>query len=190
MRAREPEPKSKPKGPPETDLRPISRDSDRCLSTVYIELDWETKVKWLTFGQAQLVHQSDTSYREQGRWRLEAHMGMGATDFEHDSAYALRLPLIGVHFCGIRYQQTHIVAWVDPNLNPTDRSNDFHVPGPGYDPTKLPEAHVCKLKECRKPHPIVPQGHYVPPFNADLYQLVRGKRVEITIGVILKSEEE
>ena len=164
-----------------TDLRDITRNTKKCQSVVTIHLDWETKVKWLVFGQAQLRAQRES--RPDGCYRLEARMTEGVTDFEHDSAYALRCPLIGVMFDGllINNHTTHLIAWVDP-----DNEEEFRVPSPGYNPTKHAEAHRCKDKQCLKDDPkghiIVPEGFYVPPRNAELYRRVRGKKVEITIG--------
>lgn len=164
----------------ETDLRAITRDADKCRTTVALYLDGYTRTPWLRFGQAQLSSQSE---RHTGRSRLEARMTAGVTDFEHDSAYALRLPLIGVQFDGllVRYHTTFLIGWIDP-----DAEEDFRVPGPSYDPAKLQDAHRCRDVRCLKDNPdghiIVPEGYYVPPHNPKLYKLVAGKRVEIAIG--------
>jgi hypothetical protein len=125
----------------ETDLRAITRDTDKCRTTVALYLDGYTRTPWLRFGQAQLSSQSE---RHTGRSRLEARMTAGVTDFEHDSAYALRLPLIGVQFDGllVRYHTTFLIGWIDP-----DAEEDFHVPGPGYDPTKY---EIFVMKEAVK----------------------------------------
>ena len=115
--------------------------------------------------------------------------GLGVTDFEHDSAWALRLPLIGLTWDGllVHYHTAHLLAWVDP-----DDLDGFNVPGPGYDPAKLPGAHKCKDKQCLKNDPtghiIVPEGNYVPPTNPVLYRQVRGKMLEITIGPTPKED--
>ncbi len=157
-----------------TDLRSITRDSDTCLTTVYIKMSQEERrVEWLVFGQAQIrIH-----HRPSSIW-LTAYLKDGATDFEHDSAYALRLPLIGLEFEGVRYHTTMLKAWIDPNEE--DEDGDFHVPRPGYNPMELDEAEVCK--ECEEQHIIVPEDFYVPPFNKELFDLVRGKEVDIRIG--------
>ena len=175
--------------PAETDLRGISRAADCCLTTVILRVDWDIKLKWLVFGLAELCRQSDS--KNDGRWRLEGRMTSGVTDVEHDSPYVVRLPLIGLQLDGLAvcYHTTHFVAWVDPN-DPTG----FHVPGPGYDPTKHKNAVLCKVKSCReespKGHILVPPGFYVPPFDPELFRLVRGKQVEIQIGPVFKGEEE
>ena len=174
--------------PPKTDLRSITRDSERCLTTVILHADWETRVTWLEFGQASLHRQKES--RHDGRWRLEAYLTEGVTDFEHDSAYALKLPLIGLQLndLAVHYHSTHLVAWVDP-----EDSDNFRVPDPGYNPAKHKDAYVCKDKRClderKKGHIIIPEGFYVPPVNQELYKLVRGKRVEIRIGPTFKEKE-
>lgn len=162
----------------ETDLRAITRDTDKCRTVVALYLDDYTRTSWLRFGQAQL-----SSERLAGQYRLEARMTEGVTDFEHDSAYALRLPLIGVQLDGsfVRYHTTYLIGWIDPNAE-----EDFHVPDPGYDPAKLQDAYRCRDARCLRDNPdghiIVPEGYYVPPSNPHLYKLVAGKRVEIAIG--------
>ena len=158
-----------------TDLRAITRRSDKCLTVVEIKWDWETEIDWLTFGEAQLRHHENL-----GTHDLMAYLTDGVTDFEHDSAYALSLPLIGLRFTRLDYHSTHFDAWVDPSH---DADRGFRVPSPGYDPMKHPDAIVCRAKTCRRdgPHIIVPEGHYLPPFNKELFKLVAGKRVEITI---------
>lgn len=178
-----PEPQ-KPTTTPLTDLRGITRDSKRCRTTVLIQLGLD-KVKWLVFGQAQL--RNDT--RRDGSFQLSARMIEGVTDFEHDSAYALQLPLIGVAFDSlvVHYHETHLAGWIHP-----DDQDGFRVPGPGYDPRKHKESRICKEKTCLGDHPkghvIVPEDFFVPPHDLDLYRRVRGKRVEIVIGLHFEEE--
>lgn len=164
----------------ETDLLHISRGTDKCRSHVLLEWDWETRIIWLTFGEASLR----TGDRRDGRWNLEARMGHGATDFEHDTAFALRLPLIGVEFEWADHHTFRFHGYVDPSLDPN--FPNFHVPSPGYDPTKHANAERCSGgKDCKwggAEHIIVPEGLYVPPFNPHLYKLVAGKRVDIVLG--------
>lgn len=110
-----------------TDLRGITRDPKRCRTTVMIELKWDTKIEWLEFGQAQIRSQMD---RPDGRWRLEGRITEGVTDFEHDSAYALRLPLIGLQLGSltVHYHTTHFTAWVDPNAEEDLRATKWVRP--------------------------------------------------------------
>lgn len=169
-----------------TDLRSITRSSDTCRTSVLIHLDWETKVPWLEFGQAEIRFQKESSQSD-GRHRLEARMTAGITDFEHDSAFAVRLPITGLTFQGVNYHRTRFTAWVDPNEDPAF-SPDFRVPRAGYDPTKHKDAHKCKQCKGKEGHIIVPEGFYVPPFDAELYEAVRGKMIEISIGPVFKDE--
>ena len=181
----------------ETDLLPISRGTDKCIS--YVTLDWgnyDDRITWLKFGEASLR----TNDRRDGRWNLEARMGLGATDPEHDTAFALRLPLIGVEFEWADHHQFRFHGFVDPSAG-EGRHPTFHVPLPGYNPTKHPEAETCngvydekKGQYCKwndkKKHIIVPEGFYVPPFDAELYKLVAGKKVEIVMGKKHGKEDE
>lgn len=178
--------------PPMTDLRPISRDVKRCEAVVILHVNWDSRenTKWLILGSASIVKRSE---RNEGQWTLQARMD--ATDFEHDSAYVLQLPLIGLQLDGLAVYNHHVhfVAWVDPNC-----PENFHVPSPGYDPTKEDGATVCKRKECVKTekgvtshgHVIVPEGFYVPPFNLELFKMVRGKKVEIRMGPVFKDDDD
>lgn len=165
-----------------TDLTKISRNTKKCRTSVQLDWDWETRVEWLIFGECSLR----TGDRRDGKWELGARFTYGVTDFEHDSIWACKLPLIGVEF---RFADKHsflFQGFVDPTIDVNDRRPAFHVPRPGYDPRTDPGAHECKEKACRGdkpfPHLIVPEGFYVPPFDAELYKLVAGKRVEITAG--------
>lgn len=180
----------------ETNLLSISRGTDKCRSCVEIEWDWETRVTWLRFGEATLR----TNDRRDGKWNLEARMGHGATDPEHDSAFVLRLPLIGVEFEWADWHMFRFHGYVDPSLDPNDKHNGFHVPRPGYDPTKHPKAEKCsgkydgKKNYCKwgdgEEHIIVPEGFYVPPLDAELYKLVAGKRVTLIMGKAPDDEED
>jgi hypothetical protein len=180
----------------ETDLLSISRGTDKCRSYVTMEWDWETQITWLKFGEATLR----TNDRRDGKWTLEARMGHGACDPEHDTAFALRLPLIGVEFEWADHHMFRFHGFVEPGLDPNDRHNTFHVPPPGYDPTKHPKAETCngkydgKKNWCKwgdgKKHIIVPEGFYVPPFDPELYKLVAGKRIQIMLGKSHDKDEE
>lgn len=169
------------------DLRSITRRSDKCLTTVMLQLTWDEreKVKWLVFGEAHIQ-----KFERKGQYLLKAYLPAGVTDFEHDSAYAFRLPLMGLEMdeLFLSYHQTRLRAIVDPN-----NSDDFRVPRPGYDPLKMEGTHTCKAyDQCKeKPHLIVPEGFYAgPPFDRKLFELVRGKRVEIIVGQPHDEEDE
>jgi hypothetical protein len=170
--------------PEATDLRGITRRPDRCRTTVSLLDQYERRhldglgteqvlraVDWLVVGEAQLYRQETTPV-----WMLKAHLADGATDNEHDLAYALQLPLIGVELRNVHYQITTLRAWVQPQLDYDDHLN-FRVPRPGYDPARHPGAKICR--ECEKKHPIVP---YMPEYDPQLHRLVAGRRVEIEMG--------
>jgi hypothetical protein len=163
------------------DFRKITRRSKTCVTTVTIHLDWNTRVEWLTFGEANIQ-----KFENQSRYLLKSYLLEGTTDFEHDSAYVLRLPLIGLEFGDLYYHRTSFSAIIDPN-NP----EDFRVPGSGYDPFKMKEIVRCKDGSCAKhPHWIVPEGYYAgAPFDRELFEVVRGKKVEITVSPVVKPRE-
>ena len=165
----------------ETDLRSITRDSARLRTDVILleDPDGCRQIRWLMAGESRLTRNDHLNI-----WLLEAHLGGGATDPEHDTAYAFRLPLIGLTFEMVAWHDARFSAWVDPNVGAEEVGGSFHVPWPGYDPAKAPGAVVCKSKSCHKRHVIVPEGLYVPPFDPALYEAVRGKRVAIHIGPV------
>lgn len=189
--------------PPEIDLRPICRDSDKFYVTVFLVHPYEGKKEWLRLGRADFTRGES---RTNDKWRLNARLGpenrkRGApTDFEHDSAYACDLSFVGVNLDMVLGHTTMLTGYIDPSqgtgrVGDEDVHVDFHVPEPGYDPRKHPDAHTCEDKICTSvplkdgggPHTIVPEGFYKSPFNRKLYETVRGWRVEIWIGMV---EEE
>ena len=163
-----------------TDLTGITRESKHCLTDILLcnfEFDqasqWFTDKLWLRFGQVNIVKQNRGEV-----YHLYAYLDKGI-DFEHDSAYAVKLPLIGLSFINTLYHVTELCAWVDPNV---DREfPDFHVPRPNYDPRKHPDAE--KIKQGGKEYIVVPEKFYLPKFDKTLYDLVRGKKVKIQIKV-------
>jgi hypothetical protein len=171
----------------ETDLREITRYPELCLTEVYVQLtrDRQSRVKWLICGQSKLIPQHD---RRDGRWRLEAYLPEGVTDFEHDSGYAFKLPLIGIEFEMVDYHQATFHGWVDPSND----HEDFRVPRPGYNPMKHPKAVTCKpSKYCEGNHVIVPEGFWAgPPSDVELWNVVKGKKVEILISPVYPKEED
>jgi len=156
-----------------TDLTGITRDSDSCLTRVFISDKYGmNRMEWLRFGQASM---NDHDRRKMTI--LKSYLD-GATDFEHDSAYALQLPIIGVYFDSLFYHTVTFGGWIAPDAGGSFAF--FHVPRPGYDPRKHEDSVECS--DCKEKHIIVPEGLYVPPFDPELYAAVRGCRVEVVIG--------
>ena len=124
--------------------------------------------KWIELGASEIRDESNLCC-------LAARMDYGITDFEHDSAYALRLPLIGLKFVMSYNHTIHFEAYIDPH-----NEDEFRVPPVNYDPTKHERAYTCE--DCEEHHPVVPEGFYVPPFDKELYDKVKGHKVRITIG--------
>lgn len=157
-----------------TDLRSITRGSEKVRTTVKLYGDdgW-SKDTWLVLGECHIRPVRD---HFDGRWTFSAYLPEGVTDFEHDSAYAIKLPLTGLTFEGVEYGDTTLFAWVA-----VYESEDFRVPDPGYNPMQHPEAQRCT--SCKKnKHLIVPEGFFVPPANQTIFEKVRGRKIQITIG--------
>ena len=158
-----------------TDLRNITRDSNIIETSVsaYMGATWEgiaAMNEWLKLGACDIREE-----REQGAYRLTAYLPYGVTDFEHDSAYALRLGLVGLEFATMYNGSVHLLAYIDPNC-----SSEFRVPEPEYNPMKLEGAYECS--DCEDRHIIVPEDYYTPPFNKELYKEMRGKKIRILMA--------
>ncbi len=167
-----------PKNVPLLDLQVITRNPEEHPARVYLEVHYE-RVTWIQCGEVSLRRWG----KDNLEWYLEARVRDGVTDLEHDSAYAFRLPLVGVQLgeLGVHHHITHLIGWISGT-----REEDFHIPPPEYDPTKIKGAQRCKngqcLKEGPKSHIIVPDGYWMPPVNKELFNILRGHKVEITIG--------
>jgi hypothetical protein len=168
-----------PQPTPTIDLRAITRYPKLCKTRVILYWDWnrENAFEWILAGQSQIM----LSDRKNDNVSLDARMD--ATDREHDSAYAFKLPIIGLRLEHVWYHTSHFVAWVNPN-----EPEDFNVPDAGYNPTKDPNAYRCKECKGKEAHIIVP--NFVPPSNLPLFELVKGKKIEIEIGPAYPKEEE
>jgi hypothetical protein len=175
---------------PKTDLRSICRERDKYLVTVNVKgPPGRPERPWLLLGEANLEPLERMDSRV---WWLKAYLGARSakegvpTDFEHDSAYVCRLPLIGVEMRGVRYNRTVVSAWVESN-----DPDDFHVPLPGYDPRTHERSFLCEEECCTGTptedgggaHIIVPEGFYVPPFEPELFEAVKGQQVEIVFSI-------
>lgn len=161
------------------DLRSITRDVDRVITTVELtDLLELNRVPWLTLGSASLRR------LDRGGWQFQAHMRDGVTDIEHDSALAVRFPLVGVRLDSVYDGVLRATGYIPAG------SNDFHVPRPGYNPIDNPPdgANWCKCEPHRPPHLMLPEGFYVPPEDQETYRLVCGMRVQITMGPQMEEE--
>ena len=154
-----------------TDLRRIMRTGSNTHVKINLGYPADQFIPWLILGRVSVS-------KIRSNWWLEGALRDGATDFEHDASYAVRLPLIGLQIDGVWGGTTQIGAWVDPNCG-----EDFRVATAGYNP--MLHATVCR--RCKKArgqgHRIVPEGMALPPFDPVLYRLVHGRQVEIYIGV-------
>jgi hypothetical protein len=123
------------------------------------------------------------NHHRPGLWVLAARLGRGATDPEHDSPFAFKLPLVGVEFERVEEG----CLWAHGFVDAYD-GEEFHVPRPGYDPFKKRGASTCRYKACGEKHPIVPEGCYVPKFDAALYEAVKGRLVDIRMLVLAEKK--
>jgi hypothetical protein len=143
------------------DLRKITHGGSEC----YVALvdGYGHRVDWLTLG---LVDFQELEHCRE--WLLKAAIEH-ATDGEHDQAYALRLPVVGLQFEHLWDGRAHFTAWV------ADDPDEFRVPPPGYDPRDK----TRRCDSCDPKHSFAP---YLPDHDPDLFQEVKGLRLEISVG--------
>lgn len=173
---------------PLTNLCSITRRPDTCRTVIDIVGPYQRiNYTWIICGES---HLRMPDRRDRGDVTLCAYLD-NATDFEHDSGYALQLPLIGWQFQAVEYHAVSFAAWVNPKMDP--QFSKFCVPDPGYNPMEHPDASDCENESCVNadgPHRIVPEGFYVPPHNQKLYDHVRGERVRITIRPTYENDDQ
>lgn len=165
-----------------TDLRSITRNADSCLTLVSLVHPSSENQLWLMFGEAHI--------REcKPKHELCAYLHEGATDMEHDSAWALRVPLIGLTYQSVAYHTLTCQAWVAPWEDAPFRE-DMRVPLPGQDYWSLAFERQCREKTCcvdddgnfDKKHPGHPITKYLPDPANKLHRLLGGRLVEIQMG--------
>lgn len=152
------------------DLTKLSRGSDKVLTAVTMN-----NREWLRLGAIRLQR-----VRDSGEWELSSYL-LNATDFEHDSAFILRMHLIGVEYGVLEYGALRFTGWVKPD------DDTFRVPTVDYDP--LISSKPCDHDQCLKdPHLLVREKCYLPPPNPDLLHQVIGTRLDVWTG--LKPNDE
>jgi hypothetical protein len=162
------------------DLRSITRHSDKVETHVSVaESPWDgTRHTWIVCGESMLRKRASRGLGTVPEYTLGAYLTAGVTDFEHDSAHAFCLPLLGLHFDGIAMGRVWLGAVIDPR-----NGDDFRVPAPGYNPMEHEDAYECKDERCSaQPHIIVPEGCYQPPINQKLFRKLAGRQVQILFG--------
>lgn len=153
------------------DFRGITRDPH--VSTCRVDLEvLGARKPWLAFGTPMLER------GREGRWVLKAHLRDGATDGEHDSAYALKLPLVGLEFTYTLYGHFYFRAFVS-----AEEPGDFRVPHASYDP--FVGAQRCRTCKGKYSHAFC---DFLPPAEPGLYEAVAGLPVVISAGCPEKSE--
>ena len=148
------------------DLRSVTRDADTFTTTVLIR-DPETyrSVVWIKAGKADLRNEGDQQF-------LRIRLDYGVTDFEHDSAIAVNIDLIGLKFESVYNGTLCAKAWIA-----TEKESMFRVPQSGYNPSEADDVLTCE--SCKKPHPLV---EYLPEENHKLWHKLRGSQIEIRLG--------
>mgnify|MGYP001560155714 CR=1 FL=1 len=167
------------KAPPLLDLRNCTRGCVTTRTEISISMTGDNRSfsPWILLGRVLIRPDGE---RGSGKHVVAGRLNGGATDFEHSSAFAFRIPVIGLSCPD--YVDDSVVefnAWVSPVFEP--RWTELRVPSGHYDPFDLPGASICS--ECDPKHLVVPEGYYAgPPHNSALAEIVAGKRIKIQIG--------
>jgi hypothetical protein len=180
---------------PPTDLRDITRHAE--LSNALIQVGYESYSVHHTWLRCGLLN-VNTNERMPGQVELRSYLGRGATDFEHDSAYAFCFKVIGWQFVSIdRYSIVEFTGWIVPR----GEAEDFRVPNPGYNPFegqyqgadgRGEDIYMCSGEqgECKwadgKEHAVV---DYLPPANPELYEKLKGLPIRVTISPTFPKED-
>lgn len=163
---------------PKLDLRPVTREGSDCI----IEVDMGDYFReWIHCGRADLI-QTDRNMGAVGI--LKAKAAYNITDFEHDTITIFQIPIVGIELAYVLSGWTAFYCWIG------GESNYLRVPTePGYDPTKLPGATLCK--DCKDDkHTIVPEGYYAgPPEDYKLWAHLVGKKLKIKFGPSIDHEK-
>lgn len=164
------------------DFSKICRNHRKLDTRVTIWTDMD-RSEWMRLGEIQL--RARDNYHFRGIWRFSAYLS-NATDFEHSPANVMSMELVGVEFTDISYGRTSFQAWIK-----SDEPDDFRVPPAGYNPLRHKDTSPCKDKNCKRdePHLIIPEGNYIPPINFELFEQVKGRRIQVSTGLRHKEEE-
>ena len=161
-----------------TDFKPpevldFRRDDRREANTIItVHADYKGHM-WICCDDIEITGRSNQS----DSWTVEAN-NHGATDGEHDTAVMFRFALVGVTFrmaSGGRVWLNGFVAGDDPGT--------FRVPPAEWN--QLEGATKCTHERCRGKdtrHLVVDEGRYIPPPNDELFDTLRGLRIEIVMG--------
>jgi hypothetical protein len=156
------------------DLRPITRRSNRLLTQISLRksiYDFKDGV-WIKAGECFRI---DKTLKEWPSYELSAKLKDGATDGEHDSAFAFSIPLVGLEYTGVHWHGVSFKAMIDPSVDSED-GRAFNVPSADFNPFDNPK-HVCT--QCDDKHIFT---DYLPPHDAELYKQMSGMWVDIHIG--------
>ena len=123
-------------------------------------------IDWLTLGSCEIMPHNRGQF-----WSVKSYFDHH-TDGEHDSASIVTFDVIGLRFEMYMYGQAHVEGWIR-----ADDVNAFRVPTKDWDPF----AGGVKCPQCtgKDKHLMV---NYLPPENPALYDLVRGRQIQIVTG--------
>lgn len=168
------------------DMREVTRDSKYFRTQIRIEPQRHYPRVEIVCGRINLRFSGrDGQYGE-----LSARAQYGVTDFEHDSAYVFRIPIVGVKFNFMDNGWTSLTG-----LLLGKEPEELRLMA-GYNPLLLEGTVLCNDERCtRDPeekkrwpqgHPIIPEGYYAGPImkNTKLYQQLVGSTVEISTNII------
>lgn len=157
---------------PYVDLRPVTRDAKKVVSTIYVTDEVHARHLWLTCGSLTINKCREHSI-------VGARLA-NAYDFEHNSAWAFRFEAIGLTWSGdISSGWTHYTGFFHPRA-----SEEMHIPRQPL--TKWYRALPwCTEKQCKGDHAhrVVPEGLYAGPKPDAENDWLLGQRFEIHTSI-------
>jgi len=150
-------------------LSSISRGSDVLRTSIRFE-DYDIRGilsgPWLEFGECWIQNGGSIC-------QVSSPIRDDITDFAHDTAWVVRIDLVGFQYIYTRRHVTYFRAYLTPD------PKDILIHSPDFIPEKVEGAIRCS--NCQDNHLILPEDYYVPPVY-ELAHVVAGKQVSIVMG--------
>lgn len=157
---------------PLLDLRPITRDSDHAETQISVILQ-NQPVLWIQAGRLSHFNLSPSNQN------LGAYFRDGVTDFEHDSAYAFHINVVGTFLHQIYHGVVELRAWLASRADDTER---FKIPVAPIDLDSLEWCSSCTGSERHR------VGAYTPKPHRELWERLRGAELVIQIAPVTPEE--
>ena len=168
-------------GIPELDMRVFARRGP-CLTRIFLQDDLGYDHSWITTGPIELRENRD------GTHTMGSRMVQGATDSEHDSAWAFEVPVVGLKLNQCTQGIFEFQAWLATASSPYE-THRIRLPdgnpldallGDG-DTGEEGEPYMCN--ECEVEHPVI---RFLPDPSPGVSRILEGRKIIIRSGYAWK----